>query len=127
MLLHAHVHNIHADNCMADLVNICTCRLHCNKQSSEQYYSLPSGPCIQWGGGGGGAIAPVCTPLATGLANIGNNMLMGCILQFQNRCVYIHVHVLLLLMHLQCTVIAMDAEYPAELSYKHALFYIMCC
>ena len=26
-------------------------------------HSLPSGPCIQWGG----AIASVCTPLATGL------------------------------------------------------------
>ena len=64
MLLHTHVQNIHADNCMADLVNMCTCRLHCNKQSSEQYsYSLPSGPCIQWGC----AIAPVCIPLATGL------------------------------------------------------------
>ena len=34
-------------------------------------HSLPSGPCIQWGGGG--AIAPVCTPLATGLYSITSN------------------------------------------------------
>ena len=36
------------------------CRLH-NKVNN--IHSLQSGPCIQWGG----AIAPVCTPLATGL------------------------------------------------------------
>ena len=34
----------------------------------DNIHSLPSGPCIQWGRGGG-AVAPICTPLglATGL------------------------------------------------------------
>ena len=56
MLLHAHVHSIHADSW-----HLYMCRLHCNKQSTEvnNIHSLPSGPCTGGGGGGGGAIAPV--------------------------------------------------------------------
>ena len=56
---------------MAVLINIIMCKLH-NKVNN--IHSLPSGPCIHWGKGGGGgggvAIAPVCTPLATGLSDM---------------------------------------------------------
>ena len=46
---------MHADNCMADLVNICV-HVDCTAINNQvnNIPSLPSGPCIQWGGGGGG-------------------------------------------------------------------------
>ena len=67
MLLHAHVHNIHACRQLAVVIQICVDCTAINNQVNN-FHSLPSGPYMQWGEGEGvgvgvGAIAP---PLATG-------------------------------------------------------------
>ena len=65
---------MHADNCMADLVNICV-HVDCTAINNQvnNIPSLPSGPCIQWGGGGGGGggvqLHPFASPLATGIVS----------------------------------------------------------
>ena len=66
MLLHAHMHTctIYMQTTAWQISLICV-HVDCTAINNQvnNIHSLPSGPCIQWGG----AIAPVCTPLATGL------------------------------------------------------------